>query len=92
MNERKRRHKREKKLAFLTARRAGAVQLQPEAIARLQALALSGAAKIRTGKRTRTMKCSDCKRVFEMRAGELFRAARPRCPNCGGPLNKPRLA
>jgi hypothetical protein len=41
-------------------------------------------------KRTTTMMCSDCGFTSETTARKVHAARRPRCPKCGGPMNRPR--
>ena len=37
-----------------------------------------------------TMVCRDCHSVQRLNASAMHAAKRPRCPKCGGPLNRPR--
>lgn len=41
-------------------------------------------------KRLTTMVCRDCKAIHKLKVGEMNAAARPRCPGCGGTLNRPK--
>jgi DNA-directed RNA polymerase subunit RPC12/RpoP len=41
-------------------------------------------------KRTAPCVCSDCGSECEVRVGDLYKAARLRCPKCGGPINRKR--
>jgi ribosomal protein L44E len=42
--------------------------------------------------RAKDLICSDCGQQTTITIADYWRAARPRCPACGGPLNLPRLA
>ena len=45
-----------------------------------------------SGKGTCWLTCSSCGRIEELHRWVLARPAKPRCPVCGGPLNRFREA